>query len=105
MASDSHPHLTRLANSVLQPGFAGTTAPDWVRRRIADGLASLHPAVAAGERALGAGRQVALEEVRAAALEAGERQPPPVRRRVTSPAPRTLPPDASTTAVVSRSSA
>ncbi|GHC67991.1 glycoside hydrolase family 3 protein [Streptomyces flavofungini] len=41
MASDSHPRLTRLANSVLQPGFAGTTAPDWVRRRIADGLASV----------------------------------------------------------------
>ncbi|WP_030562040.1 glycoside hydrolase family 3 protein [Streptomyces aureocirculatus] len=41
MASDSHPRLTRLANSVLQPGFVGTTAPDWVRRRIADGLASV----------------------------------------------------------------
>ncbi|MEV0440385.1 glycoside hydrolase family 3 protein [Streptomyces spectabilis] len=41
MASTSHPHLTRLANSVLQPGFVGTTAPDWVRRRIAEGLASV----------------------------------------------------------------
>ncbi|MFF9900009.1 glycoside hydrolase family 3 protein [Streptomyces longispororuber] len=41
MASTSHPHLTRLANAVLQPGFVGTTAPDWVRRRIADGLASV----------------------------------------------------------------
>ncbi|MGA4838230.1 glycoside hydrolase family 3 protein [Streptomyces sp. G45] len=41
MASTSHPQLTRLANSVLQPGFVGTTAPDWVRRRIADGLASV----------------------------------------------------------------
>ncbi|MBB5940064.1 glycoside hydrolase family 3 protein [Streptomyces zagrosensis] len=41
MASSSHPKLTALANSVLQPGFVGTTAPDWVRRRIADGLASV----------------------------------------------------------------
>ncbi|MEI5100582.1 glycoside hydrolase family 3 protein [Streptomyces sp. PmtG] len=41
MASTSHPHLTRLANAVLQPGFVGTTAPDWVRRRIADGLTSV----------------------------------------------------------------
>ncbi|MQY14631.1 Beta-hexosaminidase [Streptomyces sp. RB5] len=29
--------LERLANAVIQPGFTGTTAPDWVRRRIADG--------------------------------------------------------------------
>lgn len=28
----------RLAAGVVLPGFAGTTAPDWVRRRIADGL-------------------------------------------------------------------
>ncbi|MFT2016109.1 glycoside hydrolase family 3 protein [Streptomyces sp. 796.1] len=41
MASSSHPELTRLANTVLQPGFVGTTAPDWVRRRIADGLGSV----------------------------------------------------------------
>ena len=25
-------------DAVLLPGFAGTTAPDWVRRRVADGL-------------------------------------------------------------------
>ncbi|MET9802580.1 glycoside hydrolase family 3 protein [Streptomyces sp. NPDC006368] len=41
MAESSRIRLTRLANSVLQPGFVGTTAPDWVRRRIADGLASV----------------------------------------------------------------
>jgi beta-N-acetylhexosaminidase len=41
MAERSHPVLTRLANSVLQPGFVGTTAPDWLRRRIAEGLASV----------------------------------------------------------------
>ncbi len=35
-------HLTHLSHAVLQPGFEGTTAPDWVRRRIADeGLASV----------------------------------------------------------------
>ena len=28
----------KLAESVLLPGFAGTSAPDWLRRRIADGL-------------------------------------------------------------------
>ncbi|MFE3780294.1 glycoside hydrolase family 3 N-terminal domain-containing protein [Amycolatopsis sp. NPDC059090] len=28
----------RLAEAVLLPGFAGTTAPDWVRRRLAEGL-------------------------------------------------------------------
>ncbi|MBT3168048.1 glycoside hydrolase family 3 protein [Streptomyces sp. Vc74B-19] len=33
--------LTRDALAVLQPGFTGTTAPDWVRRRLAEGLASV----------------------------------------------------------------
>ncbi|MGC3002052.1 glycoside hydrolase family 3 protein, partial [Streptomyces sp. G35A] len=33
--------LTRDALAVLQPGFAGTTAPDWVRRRLGEGLASV----------------------------------------------------------------
>jgi beta-N-acetylhexosaminidase len=28
----------KLAEAVLLPGFAGTTAPDWLRRRIAEGL-------------------------------------------------------------------
>ncbi|MFW6690953.1 glycoside hydrolase family 3 protein [Streptomyces sp. MAR4 CNX-425] len=41
MAALSHPELARLANTVLQPGFVGTTAPDWLRRRIGDGLASV----------------------------------------------------------------
>ncbi|MFD3734436.1 glycoside hydrolase family 3 protein [Streptomyces sp. NPDC058632] len=41
MAESSHPHLLRLAHSVLQPGFPGATAPDWVRRRIGEGLASV----------------------------------------------------------------
>src|SRR4029450_68508 len=27
-----------LAATVLQPGFVGTTVPDWVRRRLAEGL-------------------------------------------------------------------
>ncbi|HZM76771.1 MAG TPA: glycoside hydrolase family 3 N-terminal domain-containing protein [Candidatus Limnocylindrales bacterium] len=30
--------LVRLADSVLQPGFVGTTPPDWLRRRLSDGL-------------------------------------------------------------------
>ncbi|MFJ2946091.1 glycoside hydrolase family 3 protein [Streptomyces sp. NPDC087226] len=41
MAESSHPRLLRWAHSVLQPGFEGTTAPDWVRRRISEGLASV----------------------------------------------------------------
>ncbi|MFC8079369.1 glycoside hydrolase family 3 protein [Streptomyces sp. NPDC057307] len=39
--SSRHQQLTRLAGTVLQPGFVGTTVPDWVRRRIADGLTSV----------------------------------------------------------------
>ena len=31
-------NLSGLADAVLLPGFAGTTAPDWVRRRVASGL-------------------------------------------------------------------
>ncbi|BFO16260.1 hypothetical protein SHKM778_26480 [Streptomyces sp. KM77-8] len=41
MAESSHPRLLRWAHSVLQPGFGGTTVPDWVRRRISEGLASV----------------------------------------------------------------
>src|SRR3982751_5000491 len=33
-----HGDLSRLAATVLQPGFIGTAVPDWVRRRIAEGL-------------------------------------------------------------------
>ncbi|MFH8988629.1 glycoside hydrolase family 3 protein [Streptomyces sp. NPDC017940] len=33
--------LTRDALAVLQPGFGGTTAPDWLLRRIGEGLASV----------------------------------------------------------------
>src|SRR4051794_20807272 len=33
--------LTRDALAVLQPGFDGTSAPDWVRRRVGEGLASV----------------------------------------------------------------
>ncbi|MFF4097086.1 glycoside hydrolase family 3 protein [Streptomyces sp. NPDC001834] len=33
--------LTRDALAVLQPGFTGTTAPDWVLRRVDEGLASV----------------------------------------------------------------
>jgi beta-N-acetylhexosaminidase len=33
--------LTRDALAVLQPGFLGTTAPDWLLRRIGEGLASV----------------------------------------------------------------
>lgn len=36
-----HDRLTRLAETALQPGFVGTTVPDWVRRRIAGGLTSV----------------------------------------------------------------
>ncbi|MFD5544249.1 glycoside hydrolase family 3 protein, partial [Streptomyces sp. NPDC127079] len=42
MASSKHSQeLRRLARSVLQPGFVGTEAPDWVLREIGDGLASV----------------------------------------------------------------
>jgi len=41
MGASSNPDLVRLAHAVLQPGFVGTTAPDWVRRRIAGGLRSV----------------------------------------------------------------
>ncbi|MER7924955.1 glycoside hydrolase family 3 protein [Streptomyces sp. NPDC096057] len=41
-ASDSHKDgLTRDALTVLQPGFPGTTAPDWLLRRLGEGLASV----------------------------------------------------------------
>jgi beta-N-acetylhexosaminidase len=30
--------LEKLAESVLLPGFGGTTAPEWLRRRIGEGL-------------------------------------------------------------------
>ena len=33
--------LTRDALAVLQPGFAGTTAPDWLLRRVGEGLGSV----------------------------------------------------------------
>src|SRR6478735_956582 len=33
--------LTRDALTVLQPGFVGTTAPDWLLRRIGEGLSSV----------------------------------------------------------------
>lgn len=39
--SSRHQQLARLAGTVLQPGFVGTTVPDWVRRAIADGLTSV----------------------------------------------------------------
>ncbi|MDY7087246.1 MAG: glycoside hydrolase family 3 N-terminal domain-containing protein [Actinomycetota bacterium] len=34
----NHGELPELAATVLQPGFAGTTAPDWVRRWLGEGL-------------------------------------------------------------------
>jgi beta-N-acetylhexosaminidase len=36
LSAESPPE--KLAEAVLLPGFAGTTAPDWLRRRVADGL-------------------------------------------------------------------
>ncbi|MDF5753970.1 glycoside hydrolase family 3 N-terminal domain-containing protein [Spongiactinospora sp. TRM90649] len=33
--------LLRLADEVLLPGFTGTTPPDWLRRRLGDGLAGV----------------------------------------------------------------
>ncbi|MFE3769849.1 glycoside hydrolase family 3 N-terminal domain-containing protein [Streptomyces sp. NPDC059122] len=42
MSSSKHSQeLRRLARSVLQPGFVGTEAPDWVLRDIGDGLTSV----------------------------------------------------------------
>ncbi|MFI9721887.1 glycoside hydrolase family 3 protein [Streptomyces sp. NPDC052396] len=41
LASGHSEELTRLSNAVLQPGFEGTEAPDWVRRRIGEGLAAV----------------------------------------------------------------
>ncbi|WP_049573714.1 glycoside hydrolase family 3 protein [Nonomuraea sp. SBT364] len=35
------PALAGLADTVLQPGFKGTTLPDWVRKRLATGLGGL----------------------------------------------------------------
>ncbi|WP_405916157.1 glycoside hydrolase family 3 protein [Streptomyces sp. NBC_00728] len=40
-ASNSKDTLTRDALTVLQPGFTGTTAPDWLLRRLGEGLASV----------------------------------------------------------------
>ncbi|MEV6113300.1 glycoside hydrolase family 3 protein [Streptomyces sp. NPDC052109] len=40
LATGTHT-LIRDALAVLQPGFDGTTAPDWVRRRLGEGLASV----------------------------------------------------------------
>ena len=40
-ASNSKDGLTRDALTVLQPGFTGTTAPDWLLRRLGEGLASV----------------------------------------------------------------
>src|SRR3954471_7543044 len=34
----NHGDLSNLAATVLQPGFEGTTVPDWVRRRLGGGL-------------------------------------------------------------------
>ncbi|MCL7365522.1 glycoside hydrolase family 3 protein [Streptomyces sp. ESR1.13] len=42
MSSSKHSSaLRRLALSVLQPGFVGTEAPDWILRDIGDGLSSV----------------------------------------------------------------
>ncbi|CAM5371640.1 glycoside hydrolase family 3 protein [Streptomyces griseomycini] len=41
LASGTTDTLTRDALTVLQPGFAGTTAPDWLLRRLGEGLASV----------------------------------------------------------------
>lgn len=35
------PDLLRLADTVILPGFEGTTAPDWLRRRLNSGLAGV----------------------------------------------------------------
>ncbi|MEU4086770.1 glycoside hydrolase family 3 protein [Streptomyces aureus] len=40
-ASNARDALTRDALTVLQPGFTGTTAPDWLLRRLGEGLASV----------------------------------------------------------------
>ncbi|MFB7247851.1 sugar hydrolase [Streptomyces populi] len=40
-ASNARDGLTRDALTVLQPGFTGTTAPDWLLRRLGEGLASV----------------------------------------------------------------
>ncbi|WP_329392335.1 glycoside hydrolase family 3 protein [Streptomyces sp. NBC_01716] len=41
MSSGHSKELRRLALSLLQPGFVGTTAPDWILREIRNGLASV----------------------------------------------------------------
>ncbi|MEU2332876.1 glycoside hydrolase family 3 N-terminal domain-containing protein [Streptomyces sp. NPDC006654] len=40
-ASNAKDGVTRDALTVLQPGFTGTTAPDWLLRRLGEGLASV----------------------------------------------------------------
>ncbi|WP_128379010.1 glycoside hydrolase family 3 protein [Streptomyces cavernae] len=41
LSSKNSKEVRRLALSVLQPGFVGTEAPEWVLRKIGDGLASV----------------------------------------------------------------
>ncbi|MFB7593984.1 glycoside hydrolase family 3 protein [Streptomyces sp. NPDC056160] len=41
MSATGNESLARDALAVLQPGFAGTTAPEWVHRRIGEGLAAV----------------------------------------------------------------
>ncbi|MFF4987755.1 glycoside hydrolase family 3 protein [Streptosporangium saharense] len=36
--SGASPELAKLADTVLQPGFVGTEVPDWLRRRLSEGL-------------------------------------------------------------------
>ncbi|WP_228982275.1 glycoside hydrolase family 3 protein [Streptomyces sp. DH12] len=41
LVRDTSDTLTRDALTVLQPGFVGTTPPDWLLRRVAEGLSSV----------------------------------------------------------------
>src|SRR5690606_31036435 len=40
-ATSRDPALLRLADAVILPGFPGREPPDWVRRRLAEGLAGV----------------------------------------------------------------
>lgn len=78
--------LTRDALAVLQPGFVGTTAPDWLLRRIGEGLSSVG---LFGRNIASPGQLAALTaQLRA---ERATYSSPSTRRAATSPGWRSAP--------------
>ena len=93
--------LLALADRVLQPGFHGTTAPDWIRRRLAGGLGSVllfgpqHPGPRADRRAHR--RPARREPRRADRRRRGGRRRHPAGDRDRSPPTRATSPSARST--------